>query len=86
MTMSIPQIKRCQNCGNEEYQLVTNASPFFSETMLEQLFIRASDLLGDRVARSPGGLRTGWCLRPDREQLRGVSPEQASESTKAFVQ
>ena len=27
----VNQIKRCQNCGHEEYQLVTKASPFFSD-------------------------------------------------------
>jgi hypothetical protein len=28
---TVNQVRKCQNCGSDEYQLVTNSSPFFSD-------------------------------------------------------
>ena len=71
----VNQIKKCQNCGNEEYQLVTNASPFFSDWRFQCVQCLATkevvqadretlELLKPRMDGGYGNLPKEWNMLP----------------------
>jgi hypothetical protein len=71
----VNQIKKCQNCGNEEYQLVTNASPFFSDWRFQCVQCLATkevvqadretlQLLKPRMDGGHGNLPKEWNMLP----------------------
>src|SRR5579872_1952818 len=71
----VNQIKKCQNCGNEEYQLVTNASPFFSDWRFQCVQCLATkevvqadretlELLKPRMDGGHGNLPKEWNMLP----------------------
>jgi len=71
----VNQIKRCQNCGHEEYQLVTKASPFFSDWRFQCIQCLATkevvqadretlELLKPRMDAGHGNLPKEWNMLP----------------------
>jgi hypothetical protein len=71
----VNQIKKCQNCGHEEYQLVTNASPFFSDWRFQCVQCLATkevvqadretlELLKPRMDGGYGNLPKEWNMLP----------------------
>lgn len=68
-------IRRCQNCAHEEYQLVTNGSPFFSDwrfqctnCLAEKEVVQADretlELLKPRMDTGHGNLPKEWNMLP----------------------
>ena len=71
----VNQIRRCRNCGHEEYQLVTNSSPFFSDwkfqcvkCLTQKDLVQADretlDLLKPRMDAGHGNLPKEWNMLP----------------------
>ena len=71
----INQAKKCKNCGHDEYQLVTNASPFFSDWKFQCVKCLASNdvvqadketlqLLKPRMDGGLGNLPKEWNMLP----------------------
>ncbi len=71
----VNQVKRCQNCGHEEYQLVTKASPFFSAWRFQCIQCLATkevvqadretlELLKPRMDAGHGNLPKEWNMLP----------------------
>ena len=71
----VNQIKRCQNCGHDEYQLVTKASPFFSDWRFQCIQCLATkevvqadretlELLKPRMDAGHGNLPKEWNMLP----------------------
>lgn len=71
----VSQIKKCQNCGHEEYQLLTNASPFFSDWRFQCVQCLATkevvqadretlELLKPRMDGGFGNLPKEWNMLP----------------------
>jgi hypothetical protein len=66
----VNQPKKCQNCGHEEYQLVTNSSPFFSDWKFQCVKCLASKdvVQADREALE--------LLKPGMDAGRGNLPKE----------
>lgn len=71
----VNQIKKCRNCGHDEYQLVTNASPFFSDWRFQcvqcltikevvQADRETLELLKPRMDGGHGNLPKEWNMLP----------------------
>lgn len=71
----VNQIKKCQNCGHDEYQLVTNSSPFFSDWKFQcvkcltpkdvvQADRETLELLKPRMDAGHGNLPKEWNMLP----------------------
>lgn len=71
----VSQIKKCQNCGHDEYQLVTNSSPFFSDWKFQctkcltpkdvvQADRGTLELLKPRMDAGHGNLPKEWNMLP----------------------
>lgn len=71
----VQQIRRCQNCGHDEYQLATHASPFFSDWKFQcvnclspkdvvQADRQTLELLKPRMDAGHGNLPKEWNMLP----------------------
>lgn len=71
----VNKVKRCQNCGHEEYQLVTKSSPFFSDWKFQCINCLAPkdvvqsdreslELLKPRMDAGDGNLPKEWNMLP----------------------
>src|SRR5579872_313006 len=71
----VNQIKKCRNCGHDEYQLVTNASPFFSDWRFQcvqclttkevvQADRETLEILKPRMDGGHGNLPKEWNMLP----------------------
>jgi hypothetical protein len=72
---TVNQAKKCKNCGHDEFQLVTNASPFFSDWRFQCVKCLASNdvvqadsetlqLLKPRMDAGLGNLPKEWNMLP----------------------
>ena len=72
---TVNQAKQCKNCGHGEYQLVTNASPFFSDWKFQCVKCLTSNdvvqadrdtlrLLKPRMDAGLGNLAKEWNMLP----------------------
>jgi hypothetical protein len=72
---SVSQAKKCKNCGHDEYQLVTNSSPFFSDWRFQCVKCLTSndvvqadretlEILKPRMDAGLGNLPKEWNMLP----------------------